>query len=88
MFFFQRNWSLLLLLLLFYLLISRSSSFSVFHVNADINFSRKKDSALLLFFFSSKVRVTMRFTAEMRGVLERQIFTPTNKREGSAIKVY
>ena len=68
-----------------YLLISRSSSSSVFHVNADINFSRKKDSALLRLLL---VRMTMRFTAEMRGVLERQIFTPAYMPEGSAIKAY
>ena len=48
----------------------------------------RKTRLCYCFFFSSKVRVTMRFTAEMRGVLERQIFTPANKREGSAIKVY
>ena len=30
----------------------------------------------------------MRFTTEIRRVLESQIFTPAYKREGSAIKAY
>ena len=35
---------------LFFFYISRFSSFFVIHVNVDIRFGRKKDSALLLFF--------------------------------------
>ena len=44
MFFFQRNSSPLFL-------ITRSSSFSVIHVNVDIKNNVEKDSTFLLFFF-------------------------------------
>ena len=56
MFFFQRNSSPLFL-------ITRSSSFSVIHVNVDIKNNVEKDSTFLLFFFSLKVQVAMRFPA-------------------------
>ena len=61
--------------------ISRSSYFSVSHVNLDIKCSRKEDSMLLLLLFLSlslslKVQVAMGFTAETLGVLELQNFTP------------
>ena len=72
-----------LLLLFLALALSRFST-----AMQTLKFSRKKDSALLLFFFSFKVRVAMRVTAEMCGMLERQIFTPAYLRESSAIKAY
>ena len=54
MFFFQRNSSPLFL-------ITRSRSFPVIHVNVDIKNNVEKDSTFLLFFFSLKVQVAMRF---------------------------
>ena len=56
MFFFQRNSSPLFL-------ITRSRSFPVIHVNVDIKNNVEKDSTFLLFFFSLKVQVAMRFPA-------------------------
>ena len=44
-FFFQKNWSPLVF-------ISRSSSFSVIHVNATLKLSRKKESAFVVVFIS------------------------------------
>ena len=93
MFFFQRNWSSLLFLLFFIIIIIIGLFLALAlslcsTLMQTLTFSWKKDSALLLFFFSFKVRVTMQFTAEIRGVLERQIFTPAYMREGSAIKAY
>ena len=52
-----------------------------------LKFSRKKDSAFLLFFFSFKVRVAMRFTAKMCGMLERQIFTPAYLPRATLLKL-
>ena len=77
MFFFQRNWSPLFF-------ISRSSYFSVSHVNLDINLDIKMEERRSRFcccgFFSLplslKVQVAMGFTAETLGVLEMQNLTP------------
>ena len=78
MFFFQRNWSPLFF-------ISRSSYFSVSHVNLDINLDIKMEERRTRFcccgfFFSLplslKVQVAMGFTVETLGVLEMQNFTP------------
>ena len=57
--FFQRNWSPLFF-------ISRSSSFSVIHVNVEIN----------------KVRVVMRFNTEKRGYLKCKISLGLHERGG------
>ena len=53
--------------------ISGSSSFYVVHANVDIKLSRMKDSASLLLFFTLKVRVAVRFTAETRRYLKCKI---------------
>ena len=57
--------------------ISRSSSLSVIHVNINVKIQSKERLVFAVVFFSLKVRVVMRFTAETRGVLEMQNFTPT-----------
>ena len=68
MFFFQRNWSL-------FLFIYCSSSFPVIQVNVDIKIEWKERLVFCCFLFSLKVRAAMRFTTELRGVLEMQNFT-------------
>ena len=63
MLFFQRNWSPLFF-------ISRSSSFSVIHVNVEINKAKSKEKSALLLFFISNFRVAMRFNTETRVYLK------------------
>ena len=65
MLFFQRNWSPLFF-------VSRSSSFSVIHVNAEINKVKSKERIgfVVVIFLSLKVRVGMRFNTETCGYLK------------------
>ena len=59
--------------------ISRSSSYSVIHVDINVKIQSKERLTFAVVFSSLKVRVAMRFTAETRGLLEMQNFTPTFK---------
>ena len=63
--FFQRNWSPLFFS-------SRSSSFSVIHVNVEINKAKSKERIgfVVVIFLSPKVRLAMRFNTETRGYLK------------------
>ena len=67
MFFFQQNWSALFF-------ISHSSSFSVIHVNVDIEIkSKERIGFVVVIFFSLKVWVAMQFNDEMQGSLKWKI---------------
>ena len=61
MFFFQRNSSPLFS-------ITRSSSFSVIHLSVNIKINVEKETTLLFFFFSLKIRAAMRLSSVVFGL--------------------